>query len=234
MNEEITITIDGVEIKTKAGEFILRAALDAGIYIPHLCFHPDLLPHGSCRVCTVKVNGRPMASCTTPAEDGMTITSDDAELLDFRKAVIEMLFVEGNHYCMFCEMSGKCELQAVAYRLGILVPRYPYLFPKREVDASHPDVMLDHNRCILCGRCVRTSHEGDGKHVFELIERGAKTRLGIDAENNLGETNISIDDKALEVCPVGALLKKDTAYRIPVGERQYDKIPVGSQLEGHK
>jgi len=230
--EEITITIDGTKVKAVPGQTILVAADKAGVYIPRLCYHPAIPPHGSCRVCTVKANGRFMAACTTPVEDGMEVINEgDPELDDFRKAVIEMLFVEGNHYCMFCEMSGKCELQALAYKFGILAPRYPYMFPTRDVDASHPDVFIDRNRCIQCGRCEQTSEHVDEKHVFGMLDRGLNTKIGVDSKDKLAGTDLDVNDKSVSVCPVGAILVKDTAYRTPIGERVYDKEPIGSDME---
>jgi [NiFe] hydrogenase diaphorase moiety small subunit len=106
----------------------------------------------------------------------MIIENDTEQDVQPASNIVEMLFVEGNHFCMFCEKSGNCELQAMAYRFGITAPKYPYLFPKREVDASHPDVLIDHNRCILCARCVRASRDVDGKHVFEFVGRGPDKR----------------------------------------------------------
>lgn len=231
MNDKITITIDDVEITAGRGQTIMKAALNAGVYIPHLCYHPDIKPHGSCRICTVRINGQTMAACTTPVEDGMTIENDTDELNDLRKSIVEMLFVEGNHYCMFCARSGDCELQALAYRLGMLAPRYPYMFPEREIDSTHPDIILDHNRCIQCGRCVNASRSIDGKHVFELVGRGINTKLKVNAEGGLGDTNIRVADKAVSVCPVGAIDIKDTAFRTPIGEREYDRKLIGSDIE---
>jgi [NiFe] hydrogenase diaphorase moiety small subunit len=234
MSGEMTIRIDGVEVRAKPGQTVMQAALDAGIYITHLCFHPDIPPHGSCRVCTVMINGKPLAACTTPAENAMDIQNETEQLKDLRRAVIEMLFVEGNHYCMFCERSGNCELQAVAYRLGILAPRYPYMFPVRSVDSSHPGVFLDRNRCIQCGRCVQTSRDKDGRHVFELIGRSGHTDLGVDSDGLLRDTDLCVTDKAVSVCPVGAINMKDTAYRIPIGMREYDHEPIGSDIEARR
>ena len=232
MIDRFAFTIDGIEINCKPRQTILSAALEAGVYIPHLCFHPSVPPHGSCRVCTVKANGRFVASCTTPAEKGMVVLSEnDKELKDSRKAVVEMLFVEGNHYCMFCEKSGNCELQAIAYRLGILAPRFPYTFPRREVDSSHPGVFLDRNRCIQCGRCVQISRDLDHKHVFELVGRGLETKLGVDSIAGLANTDLTAQDKSTMVCPVGAINIKGTAFRTPIGKRQYDRVPIGFEIE---
>ena len=152
MSDKITFTIDGVEIQGDPGQSIMAAADAAGIYIPRLCAKDDLEPHGSCRVCTCIVNGRPQAACTQPIANGMDVDSDTDQVNAIRANLIEMLFVEGNHYCMFCEKSGNCELQGLAYRFGITHPKYPYLFPDRDVDATHPDIFIDRNRCILCAR----------------------------------------------------------------------------------
>jgi [NiFe] hydrogenase diaphorase moiety small subunit len=231
MSDTITFTIDGVEVKAKAGETILEAADNAGIYIPRLCYMKDLVPHGSCRVCTVLVNGRPQAACTQPAVNGIVVQNNTPELLKQRRALIDMLFVEGNHFCMFCEKSGNCELQAMAYRFGIPAPKYPYMFPVRDIDASHPDVFIDRNRCILCGRCVSASRDVDNKTVFEFVGRGPHKRVAVNAEANIGDTNVAAGDKAASVCPVGALMKKRIGYAIPVGSRKYDTKPIGSDIE---
>jgi len=231
MSENVTFSIDGVEVAGQRGQTILQAADEAGIYIPRLCTAPGLSPGGACRVCTVLVNGRPQAACTHPIGPGMLVESSKPEIIGFRKNIIEMLFVEGNHYCPFCEKSGNCELQAMGYRFGITTPKYPFTYPKRNVDASHPDVMVDHNRCILCGRCVRASREKDGKSVFGFVERGHKVRVGVNAEANLGQTNLSARDKAASMCPVGAIIVKRVGYAVPVGRRLYDVKPIGSDIE---
>lgn len=231
---DTTIFIDGVEIKAQAGQTILQAAEDAGVYIPRLCAFKDLSPYGSCRVCTVIVNGRPQAACTQPVADGMIVENETDKVADIRKGIIEMLFVEGNHFCMFCEKSGNCELQALAYRFGIAAPRYPFLFPDRKLDATHPDIFIDRNRCILCARCIRASRDIDGKGVFEFIGRGPDRRIAVNAEANLVDTDVSLADKAMDVCPVGALLTKRVGYATPVGQRKYDHKPIGSEIEAGK
>jgi len=231
MSNTITFKIDGVEVSARPGQTILEAADDAGIYIPRLCYMKDLIPHGSCRICTVLVNGRPQSACTQPVAPGIIVENNTEKLTNIRKKIIEMLFVEGNHFCMFCEKSGNCELQAMAYRYGIFAPTLPYMFPDREVDASHPDIFIDRNRCILCGRCVRASRDVDGKSVFEFVGRGAKKKVAVNAQARLADTTIDITDKAVDVCPVGAILRKRVGYKVPVGERLYDVKPIGSEIE---
>jgi [NiFe] hydrogenase diaphorase moiety small subunit len=133
---------------------------------------------------------------------------------------------------MFCEKSGNCELQAVAYKLGILGERYPFLWPDRKVDMSHKDIMVDHNRCILCGRCVVASADHDGKGVFEFVGRGHERRIQVNSEGDLADTNVALTDKAMDVCPVGCIVKKRVGFKVPVGQRTYDKKPIGSDVEG--
>lgn len=231
MSDTIEFKIDGVQIEAKKGLSIMEAADSAGIYIPRLCAFEGLTPHGSCRVCTVFVNGRPQAACTTPATKGLMIENDSPRVRQHRRNLVDMLMVEGNHYCMYCEKSGMCELQAVAYRLGITAPKYPFLWPNRQVDASHPDILLDHNRCILCGRCVAASQDLDGKNIFQFVGRSIEKRVSVNAEARLSDTNLDAADEAVKVCPVGAILKKHVGYQVPIGQRRFDKKPIGSEIE---
>ncbi|UCD74862.1 MAG: (2Fe-2S)-binding protein [Phycisphaerales bacterium] len=233
MSQSVMFMIDGVQVEGRAGQSILEAAGEAGVYIPRLCYKEGLSPHGSCRVCTVMVNGRPMSACTSPISLGMIVENDSPRVAQLRRDLIEMLFVAGNHFCMFCEKSGDCELQALAYRFGITAPKYPYMFPKREVDASHPDIFIDRNRCILCGRCVRASKELDGKNVFQFVGRSAEKRIAVNGEA-LADTDAAVTDAAADACPVGAILKKGVGYVVPVGKREYDDKPIGSDIEAKR
>jgi [NiFe] hydrogenase diaphorase moiety small subunit len=218
-----TISIDGQSVAFSDGQTIMDAALAAGIYIPHLCHNPEFKPHGSCKLCTVKVNGRNVASCTMPAVEGQEVLSDTEELNAERLVLTQMLFVEGNHLCPGCEKSGNCQLQAVAYYLGMMSPHFNHFYPQREVDASHPDVLLDRNRCIYCELCVRASRDVDGKSVFGLSGRGIGTTLVVNSTSGrLGDTNIAATDKAMQVCPTGALLVKRRGFAVPIGDRIYD------------
>jgi [NiFe] hydrogenase diaphorase moiety small subunit len=159
------------------------------------------------------------------------VESDTPQVQRLRVNIIDMLFVEGNHFCMFCEKSGNCELQALAYRFGIMAPKYPYQFPVRDLDATHPDIFLDRNRCVLCGRCVRASQSLDGKNVFQFVGRGKDKRIAVDARAGLGATDAAVTDRAISVCPVGAILRKRVGYQVPVGRRLYDHEPIGSEID---
>ncbi|HUI70572.1 MAG TPA: 2Fe-2S iron-sulfur cluster-binding protein [Spirochaetia bacterium] len=229
--KKVHIIIDGTDIPAVVGQTILEAADAAGIYIPRLCYHPELVPGGHCRLCTVKANGKPINACTMTVTDGMVVESNTAEMNTQRRHILEMLFVEGNHFCPFCEASGSCELQALGYRLGMTAPAYPYFFPRRHVDASHPDVFIDRNRCILCGRCVRASRDRDGKSVFGFVGRGIGTLIAVDSEAGLSQTQLAAADRAAHLCPTGSIVIKRTGYKVPYGKRRYDLEPIGSEIE---
>ena len=233
MNIEVkcpTFLLDGEEVPFEPGQTVMQAALAAGHYIPHLCYHPDFKPHGSCKVCTVRVNGRTAASCTMPVQAGMEVESNTEDLNEKRQTLVQMLFVEGNHFCPSCEKSGNCLLQAVAYDLGVMSAELDYLFPSRPVDASHPEILLEFNRCILCELCIRASAEVDGKNVFALSGRGITKHLIVNSESGrLGDTDIALPDKAMEVCPVGVILKKHAGFSVPIGPRRFDERPVSAQ-----
>ena len=227
-----SFTIDGKPVTFAEGQTIIQAALAAGVYIPHLCYHPEFKPHGSCKLCTVKVGGRQTSSCTTLAQAGLVVESDTPALNDERRTLTQMLFVEGNHFCPSCEKSGDCRLQATAYELGMMSAHFDHFFPSRPVDASHPDVLLDFNRCILCSLCVRASRDVDGKNVFALCGRGIKTHLVVNAKSGrLADTDSTLQDKALQVCPVGVMLRKDKGFTVPIGRRMFDLKPVSAYGE---
>jgi [NiFe] hydrogenase diaphorase moiety small subunit len=226
---DATLTLDGKEIRFRAGQTIIQAAQAAGAWIPHLCYHPEFKPHGSCKLCTVTVNGRHMASCTTAAVAGQVVESNTEALNAERRTLLQMLFVEGNHFCPSCEKSGNCKLQATAYELGMMTPHFDHFYPSRPVDASHPDVLLDFNRCILCSLCVRASRDVDKKFVFALSDRGIGTKLIVNsASGRLADTDVGLDDKALSVCPVGVILRKRRGFAVPIGERSFDKAPISA------
>jgi [NiFe] hydrogenase diaphorase moiety small subunit len=227
---EQTFLLDGEEIPFTPGQTLMQAAKTAGRYIPHLCWHPDFAAHGSCKLCTVKVNGRMSTACTTAAQAGASVENRTPELDDKRRTLLQLLFVEGNHFCPSCEKSGNCVLQATAYEMGMMTPHFDHFYPDRPVDASHPDVLLDFNRCIMCELCVRASDTVDGKHVFALSGRGLGSHLIVNSvSGRLADTAFAANDRAASVCPVGVILKKRVGFAKPIGERSYDKAPISSE-----
>jgi [NiFe] hydrogenase diaphorase moiety small subunit len=227
---EIRFTIDGKECLGKPGQTIVEAAKANGVYIPVLCHCEGLKPVGSCRICTVRVGGRYMAACTQPVTEGMAVENTAPDLEDMRRALIEMLFVEGNHMCPTCEKSGNCELQALAYRYKMTAPRFPYLFPKKELDARAPKIFLERNRCIQCLRCVRGIQAKGGKKVFAAVRRGPHVRIEVDVKL-AGRLSDEEARRAMDICPVGAILQKEIGFAVPIGRRKFDKTPIGSETE---
>ncbi len=228
--EKIKFQIDNKECEALYGQMLVDAARDNGIYIPTLCNMQGTNPCGSCRVCTVKINGRYATACTTPVACGMEIESETDEIQEIRNALIELLFNEGNHFCPTCEMSGNCDLQALGYRFDIMAPRFSYQWPKRAVNTDCPYLIIDYNRCIRCKRCIRSIKDEQGKSYFAFLNRGDKIEVSIDtmmAKNMSKE----LAELAAKNCPVGSILLKGTAYKTPIGERKYDKNRIGSCVE---
>jgi [NiFe] hydrogenase diaphorase moiety small subunit len=229
---DATFNIDEQPVPFKAGQTILEAAKAAGVFVPHLCHHPDLKPHGGCKLCTVYVNGRPQSACTYKAAAGQEVDVDTPELNAMRRSLVQMLFIEGNHFCPGCEKSGNCELQALGYEYEMMSPHFAEFFPHRELDASHPDALIDRNRCILCERCVRASRELDGKSVFGIAGRGGQATLIVNSPSGkLADSNFSVTDRAAHICPVGAILIKRDGFLKPIGARDYDVTPISAETD---
>ncbi len=230
MSNTIKFKIDGKEIVTEMGKTVIEAARENGVYIPTLCNFPGVPPKGGCRMCTIKINNRFMTSCTTPAAVGMEIENDTTEINSLRKSIIELLFVSGNHFCPSCEKSGNCELQALAYRYQMMVPKYPYAFPVKDIDASSPKIIKDQNRCVLCQRCMKTIKTEDGERYFAFNKRGADLEVIMDHELAEKMTD-EVAQLAMDNCPVGSIIRKEVGFVEPIGTRKYDKEPIGSDID---
>jgi len=211
----VTVTIDGKALEIPEGTTVLRAAQSAGIDIPTLCDHPHLTPYGGCRLCLVEVEGYRtlQPSCTLPVSNNMVIKTSTKKVLDARKFVLTLIFSERNHFCPYCQVSGgDCELQNAAYHEGMthwpLQPNWqPY-----PVDASHPYIILENNRCILCRRCVRACDELIGNFTLGFEERGARSILVADTGVPLGESSCISCGACVQVCPTGALIDRWSSY----------------------
>jgi formate dehydrogenase major subunit len=212
----VNLTIDGKKVEVEAGTTVLNAARAAGIEIPTLCDHPQLTPYGGCRLCLVEVEGARtlQPSCTLPVGNDMVVKTDTEKVRDARKFVLTMIFSERNHFCPYCQVSGgDCELQNSAYAEDMthwpLQPNWkPY-----PVDASHPFIILEHNRCILCRRCVRACGELVGNFTLGFEERGADSALVADLGLPLGESSCVGCGTCVQVCPTGSLIDRWSAYQ---------------------
>jgi [NiFe] hydrogenase diaphorase moiety small subunit len=228
---KVLVTIDGKGCLAETDKTVLEVAEEHNIYIPTLCHLEGIKAQGSCRICTCMIDGRMMTACTTPVSNGMNVVSKSEELDTLRSKIVELLFAEGNHFCPACERSGNCELQALAYLYKIMVPEFDYIFPNRNVDATHPKLIIDHNRCILCKRCIRRKREADNPTWFVFENRGDKVQINFDHELT-ADMDDELAQKAMDTCPVGAIIRKEKGYDVPIGRRKYDKKPIGSDIEG--
>ncbi|MAS33803.1 MAG: bidirectional hydrogenase complex protein HoxU [Anaerolineaceae bacterium] len=216
-----TLKIDGKDVSARADETILEIARENNIFIPTLCHIEGLSGVGACRLCLVEVVGsnKLMSACVTRVEEGMEVYTDSERLQKYRRMILEMLFVEGNHVCAVCVANGHCELQWLAEHLGVDHSQLIYRFPDKDVDVSHYRYGIDHNRCILCTRCVRVCGEIEGAHTWDLSGRGINAKVITDLNTPWAESETCTEcGKCVQVCPTGALFKKSRA----VGEMVKD------------
>ena len=206
-----TLKIDGRDFGARPDETILDVARENKIFIPRMCELDGLSTVGACRLCLVEVKGsnKLLPSCVTQVEEGMEVTTNSERLDRYRRMIVELLFTERNHVCADCVSNGHCELQSMAQKLGITHVRFPYRYPGEEVDASHDRFVIDHNRCILCTRCVRVCDEIEGAHTWDLMGRGGEAKVITDLNQAWGSSETCTGcGKCVHVCPTGALSEK--------------------------
>ena len=211
MTRVFTLKMNDLEVSGREDESILQVARDHNVYIPTLCQLDGLTNIGACRLCLVEVKGvsKLLPACTTLITEGMEVFTDSERLRKYRRMTVEMLFTEGNHICSVCVVNGHCELQGLAAGMGIDHIRLPYLNPKRSVDASHERFALDHNRCVLCTRCVRVCGEVEGAHTWDVMGRGYQSCVITDLNQPWGDSETCTScGKCVQVCPTGALFAK--------------------------
>jgi bidirectional [NiFe] hydrogenase diaphorase subunit len=230
-----TRTIEGHDCSARPDETILDVARENGIFIPRLCELEGLSNVGACRLCLVELKGskKLLPSCTTAVDEGMEISTDSERLQSYRKMIVEMLFTEGNHICSVCVSNGHCELQTMAQTLGVTHIHLPYRNPRKQVDASHDRFVLDHNRCVLCMRCVRVCDEIEGAHTWDVMGRGIESKVITDLNQPWGSSDSCTScGKCVQVCPTGALSEKGRSVAEMEKRRQF--LPYLTLMRGER
>ncbi len=216
-----TLTIDGNLVTAREEDTILQAAREAGIKVPTLCHVEGITPVGACRMCLVEVGGgRLQAACVAPVAEGMEIQTNTPRLQEYRRMIVELLLSERNHICAVCVANGHCELQDMAAEQGVDHVRLEYLSPNVQVDLSHERFGLDHNRCILCTRCVRVCDQIEGVHTWDVSGRGVNARVITDMNQPWGDSQTCTScGKCVQACPTGALFRQGST----VAESEHDR-----------
>jgi bidirectional [NiFe] hydrogenase diaphorase subunit len=219
-----TLTIDGREVGAREEQTILEVARENGIFIPTLCDLAGLSTVGACRLCLVEIKGSPrlFPACVTVVAEGMEVTVNSERLAKYRRSILELLFAERNHVCSVCVVNGHCDLQSMALKLGMTHVHFPYQYPKLPVDASNERFVMDHNRCILCTRCVRVCGEIEGAHTWDVMARGVECRVITDLAQPWGQSESCTGcGKCVHVCPTGALSEKGKSVAEMSKRRQF-------------
>ena len=220
----ITLTLNDELITAREGQTVLAVAREHGIDIPTLCYLEGLEEMGGCRLCMVEVHGcpRPVPACLTSVQQGMTVTTHSDTIVEYRRMIVELLLAERNHTCAVCVQNGSCELQTLAAHLGVDHVRFDYLHQLLPMDTSRERFALDHNRCVLCLRCVRTCDAVEGAHTWDVRGRGVTSRIVADLDRPWGES-VSCTDcgKCVQLCPTGALFRKGATVGEMVKEREF-------------
>src|SRR5262245_21259744 len=228
-----TLTIDTQMITAPNGQTVLAAARENGIRIPTLCHLDGVGDVGACRLCLVEIEGsnKLVPSCLTAVAEGMTVTTNSPRLREYRRMIVELLFAERNHVCSVCVANGHCELQDLAVAVGMDHVRFEYQFPKLPVDVSHDQFGVDHNRCVMCTRCVRVCDEIEGAHTWDVAGRGHNAKVITDLHQPWGEADTCTScGKCVQACPTGALFRQGAT----VAEMEKDKAKLAFLVQARE
>ncbi|MCH4166367.1 MAG: [FeFe] hydrogenase, group A [Megasphaera sp.] len=227
--ETVTLTINGITVTASKGSTVLEAAQSAGIYIPTLCYHPDLVPEGACRLCICEVSGARslVASCCYPVAEGMVVKTNTEKVRHARRMVMELLLANHPKDCLSCQKNGDCELQTMAAALGVRTRRFDGGAMKMHtIDDSNPCLVRDQSKCILCGRCIRVCRDVQQMHVYSFARRGFNAEVAPAFEQDLSKVACSYCGQCASLCPTGAIVEKDDTYRVWKALHDPDKVVV--------
>ncbi len=223
----VTLNIDGQDLSAREDETIIEVCREHRIPIPSLCHLDGLTLWGGCRLCLVEMAGqeRLFAACSTRVAEGMHILTNTERLRRYRRTIVELLFAERHHVCSVCVSNGHCELQALAQTCGVTHVSVPYRHQRYSVDSSHEMFRVDHNRCILCTRCVRVCDQIEGAHTWDVKGRGSDCQVITDLAQPWGESSTCTScGKCVQVCPTGALVEQGTSVGEMVKDRRF--LPI--------
>jgi len=207
----IKITIDNKELEVEPGTNVLQAALDNGIDIPHLCYHPELVPSGGCRMCLVEVEGRPNPTpgCGLQCSDGMVIHTRTEQIEAMRRDIIDLFVSDHPLNCVVCDKNGACDLQKYAYEYNVSETSYDFELSRTLYQDDNPFFVRDHQYCILCGKCVRVCDEVVGANAIDFAQRGFETYISTPFDAPLAESSCVFCGSCVQVCPTAALLPRN-------------------------
>lgn len=222
----VNVKINGIPVEVAEGTTVLQAAKEVGIYIPTLCYHPDLTPFASCGMCVCKQenNNKMLRACSTPVHEGLSVITDDPELFEVRKAILEMTLSTHPNSCLTCIRNGNCELQTLAAKFGIREQPFEHRVSKLRADTSSPSIVLDPHKCIKCGRCVQVCQELQGVFALEFIGRGDSTVMSPAANLKLNDSPCVKCGQCIVHCPVGAIYEKDETADLRAAIADPEKI----------
>ena len=208
--ENITLTIDGKEVRVPKDYTILKAAATINIEVPALCYDPNLEIVAACRLCLVEIEGSKKleTSCSTKVWDGMVVNTESERVVNARKDVLQLLLDSHPNDCLTCQKAGECLLQKYSYKYDVKFREHDGAMRPELMDTSSPYILKDNSKCILCGKCVRTCAQVDERQVLSFADRGYDTKIVLDADQTLETSSCVSCNRCVVVCPVGALVAK--------------------------